>query len=175
MAEELKSTKEASANTNDPSYVCPLEHGMSPEEAAQLKAAQEEAEEQRNEAMFAKKEVEDLKRELWEARREKQRLESIGSEDVVVLEGQVEELKGISEDLNMEIKRLNDVVEQKEDELVLPSFLTWVNYRMCCRINWPKRRTRWRSWKLETSVLQMMTSSVNNSRQVKARSRFSTR
>ena len=120
MAEELKSTKEASANTNDPSYVCPLDHGMSSEEVAQLKAAQEEAEEQRNEAMFAKKEVEDLKRELWEARREKQRLESLGTDDVVALEAQVEELKGLNEDLDLENKRLNETVDQKEDELVLP-------------------------------------------------------
>ena len=122
MAEELKSTKEASANVNDPSYVCPLDHGMSPDEAATLKAAQEEAEEQRNEAMFAKKEVEDLKRELWEARREKQRLENLGTEDVVALEAQVEELKGVNEDLDMENKRLSQEVEQKEDELVLSLF-----------------------------------------------------
>jgi len=93
---------------------------MSPDEAATLKAAQEEAEEQRNEAMFAKKEVEDLQRELWEARREKQRLESLGTDDVVALEAQVEELKGLNEDLDLENKRLNETVDQKEDELVLP-------------------------------------------------------
>ena len=173
MAEELKSTKEASESTNDPSYVCPLEHGMSPEEVAQLKAAQEEAEEQRNEAMFAKKEIEDLKRELWEARREKQRLESLGSEDVVALEAQVEELKGMNDDLDLENKRLNEAVEQKEDELVFPLLLTWVNCRICCRINWRMRRGRWRNWKPEGSVLQMMTSLVNNLQRAKAKSRFS--
>ena len=135
MAEELKSTKEASANTNDPSFVCPLDHGMSAEEAAQLKAAQEEAEEQRNEAMFAKKEVEDLKRELREARRETQRLESLGTEDMVALEAEVAELKGLNGDLDLENKRLSEAVEQKEDELVIIFRVSRVNARMCCRIN----------------------------------------
>ena len=64
MAEEIKTTKSAS----DPSFVCPLEHGMSEEEADQLRQAQEEAEENRNEVMFAKKEIEDLKREEYQNR-----------------------------------------------------------------------------------------------------------
>ncbi len=79
MAEEIKTTK----NSTDPSFVCPLDHGMSEEEAALLKHAQEEAEENKNELMFAKKEIEDLKRELWESQRERKRLEDQGAgEDV---------------------------------------------------------------------------------------------
>jgi hypothetical protein len=114
MAEEIKTTKSAS----DPSFVCPLEHGMSEEEAAQLRQAQEEAEENKNEVMFAKKEIEDLKRELWEARREKQKLESEGPEDVAVLEAQVEELRGVNEDLDLENKKLQEEIGQKDDEIV---------------------------------------------------------
>jgi len=114
MAEEIKHTK----NSTDPSFVCPLEHGMSEEEAALLKQAQEEAEENKNEAMFARKEVEDLKRELWEATREKNRLETEGSEDVVALEAQVEELRGTNEDLDSEVKTLKNDVEMKDEEIV---------------------------------------------------------
>jgi phage-related minor tail protein len=114
MAEELKATK----NTTDPSFVCPLEHGMSEEEAALLRQAQEEAEENKNEIMFAKKEVEDLKRELWETKREVQALENESPEDVAALESQVEELKGINEDLDMDNKTLKDQVGQKDDEIV---------------------------------------------------------
>jgi len=47
-------------------------------------------------------------------------LESLGTDDVVALEAQVEELKGLNEDLDLENKRLNETVDQKEDELVLP-------------------------------------------------------
>lgn len=119
MAEEIKTTKSAS----DPSFVCPLEHGMSEEEADQLRQAQEEAEENRNEVMFAKKEIEDLKRELWEARREKQKLENEGPEDVAALETQVEELKGANEDLDLENKKLQEEIGQKDDEIVSFLFL----------------------------------------------------
>jgi phage host-nuclease inhibitor protein Gam len=114
MAEEIKNTK----NSTDSTFVCPLEHGMSEQEAALLKQAQEEAEENKNEAMFAKKEVEDLKRELWEATRENNRLETEGSEDVVALEAQVEELRGINEDLDSEVKTLKNDVEMKDEEIV---------------------------------------------------------
>jgi phage host-nuclease inhibitor protein Gam len=114
MAEEIKNTK----NSTDSTFVCPLEHGMSEQEAALLKQAQEEAEENKNEAMFAKKEVEDLKRELWEVTREKNRLETEGSEDVVALEAQVEELRGINEDLDSEVKTLKNDVEMKDEEIV---------------------------------------------------------
>ena len=116
MAEEVKATKSSS----DPSFVCPLEHGMSEEEAAILKQAQEEAEDNKNEVMFAKKEIEDLKRELWEARREKQRLEEHGPEEVETLESQVEELKGQNEDLDMENKKFKMEIDQKDDEIVQP-------------------------------------------------------
>lgn len=119
MAEEIKTTKSAS----DPSFVCPLEHGMSEEEADQLRQAQEEAEENRNEVMFAKKEIEDLKRELWEARREKQKLENEGPEDVAALETQLEELKGANEDLDLENKKLQEEIGQKDDEIVSFPFL----------------------------------------------------
>jgi phage host-nuclease inhibitor protein Gam len=114
MAEEIKATK----NSTDPSFVCPLEHGMSEEEVALLRQAQEEAEENKNEVMFAKKEVEDLKRELWETKREVQALENESPEDVAALESQVEELKGINEDLDMDNKTLKDQVGQKDDEIV---------------------------------------------------------
>jgi hypothetical protein len=117
MAEEIKHTK----NSSDPSFVCPLEHGMSEEEAAVLKQAQEEAEEQKNEAMFAKKEAEDLKRELWETTKEKTRLETEGSDDIVALEAQVDELKGINEELDSEIKTLKNEIELKDEEIVLPT------------------------------------------------------
>lgn len=116
MAEEVKATKSSS----DPSFVCPLEHGMSEEEAAQLKQAQEEAEDNKNEIMFAQKEIEDLKRELWDAKRERQRLEQEGPEDVVALEAQVEELKGVNEDLDLENKKFKEEVDQKDDEIVYP-------------------------------------------------------
>jgi predicted nucleic acid-binding Zn-ribbon protein len=116
MAEEVKTTKSA----NDPSFVCPLEHGMSETEAAALKQAQEEAEDNKNEVMFAKKEIEDLKRELWEARREKQRLEEEGPDDVVALENQVEELKGVNEDLDLDVKKFREEIDQKDDEIVCP-------------------------------------------------------
>ena len=120
MAEELKQAKETTGD--QASFVCPLEHGMSDEEAAQLKRAQEEAEDARNEAMFSKQEIEDLKRELWEVKREKKQLEEEaeggGAEDVAVLEGQIEELRGLNEDLDLEIKGLREDVEQKNDELV---------------------------------------------------------
>lgn len=119
MAEEIKHTK----NTTDPSFVCPLEHGMSEEEAALLKQAQEEAEENKNEVMFAKKEVEDLKRELWETTREKNRLETEGTDDVVALEAQVEEFRGINEDLNSEIKTLKNEIELKDEEIVHPNLI----------------------------------------------------
>jgi len=120
MAEEIKQAKE---NTGDPaSFVCPLEHGMSDEEAAELKRAQEEAEDARNEAMFAKQEIEDLKRELWDVKQEKKQLEEAAeggdTEDVAVLEGQIEELRGLNEDLDLELKGLREEVEQKNDELV---------------------------------------------------------
>jgi len=124
MAEEIKQTKE---NTGDPaSFVCPLDHGMSDEQAADFKRAQEEAEDARNEAMFAKQEVEELKRELWEVKREKKQLEEegAGGEDVAVLEGQIEELRGVNDDLDLEIKGLREEVEQKNDELVLTH--SWV-------------------------------------------------
>lgn len=124
MAEEIKQTKE---NTGDPaSFVCPLDHGMSDEQAAEFKRAQEEAEDARNEAMFAKQEVEELKRELWEVKREKKQLEEegAGGEDVAVLEGQIEELRGVNDDLDLEIKGLREEVEQKNDELVLTH--SWV-------------------------------------------------
>ena len=115
MAEEIKTTK----ISTDPSFVCPLDHGMSEEEAAKLKQAQEQAEEDKNELMFTKGEIEDLKRELWESERERKKLEDQGSgEDVGLLEAQVEELKGINEDLDQEVKTLKDQMEQKEDELV---------------------------------------------------------
>jgi predicted transglutaminase-like cysteine proteinase len=97
---------------------------MSEEEAAMLKQAQDEAEENKNEVMFAKKEIEDLKRELWECQREKKMLEDQGpGEDVGLLEAQVEELRGINEDLDLEVKALKDQVEQKEDELVVTLFV----------------------------------------------------
>ena len=124
MAEEIKQTKE---NTGDPaSFVCPLDHGMSDEQAADFKRAQEEADDARNEAMFAKQEVEELKRELWEVKREKKQLEEegAGGEDVAVLEGQIEELRGVNDDLDLEIKGLREEVEQKNDELVLTH--SWV-------------------------------------------------
>jgi chromosome segregation ATPase len=114
MAEEIKATK----NSTDPSFVCPLDHGMSEEEAALLRQAQEEAEENKNEVMFAKKELDDLKRELWEAKREIQSLENGNPEDVAALESQVEELKGVNEDLDMEVKTLKEEVGQKDDEIV---------------------------------------------------------
>ena len=120
MAEELKQAKETTGD--QASFVCPLEHGMSDEEAAQLKRAQEEAEDARNEAMFSKQEIEDLKRELWEVKREKKQLEETAeggsAEDVAVLEGQIEELRGLNEDLDLEIKGLREDVEHKNDELV---------------------------------------------------------
>jgi len=114
MAEEIKATK--NNPSGDPSIACPLEHGMSEEEAAMLKAAQEEAEENKNEVMFAKKEVEELKRELWETRRQKQKLEE--QADVAVWEKQVDELKGVNEDLQLEVGTLKEQVELKEEELV---------------------------------------------------------
>ena len=114
MAEEIKTAK----NTTDPSFVCPLDHGMSEEEAAMLKQIQEEAEENKNEVMFAKKEIEDLKSELWKSERERKLLEDQGPDDVGLLETQIEELRGINEDLNLEVNTLKDQVEQKEDELV---------------------------------------------------------
>jgi uncharacterized protein (DUF3084 family) len=118
MAEEIKSTKSSS----DPSFVCPLEHGMSEEEAALLKQAQEEAEENRNEVMFAKKEIEDLKREVYEIKREKQILERERPGDVGVLEEEVEKWKDANEDLNLEINSLKEQVDQKDDELVIPNY-----------------------------------------------------
>jgi predicted nucleic acid-binding Zn-ribbon protein len=149
MAEEIKTTKSAS----DPSFVCPLEHGMSEEEAAQLRQAQEEAEENKNEVMFAKKEIEDLKRELWEARREKQKLESEGPEDVAALEAQVEELRGVNEDLDLENKKLQEEIGQKDDEIV-SLFPCTVNNRIFFKINWRRRRRSWSNWNL-VEVLQM--------------------
>jgi DNA repair exonuclease SbcCD ATPase subunit len=119
MAEEIKATK----NTTDPSFVCQLDHGMSEEEAAQLRSAQEEAEEYKNEAMFAKQEIEELKRELWEVKREKQELESSSPDDVIHLENQVEQLKGQNEDLDLENKTLKQEIEQREDEIVCPSHI----------------------------------------------------
>lgn len=116
MAEEIKATK----NSTDPSFVCHLDHGMSEEEAAALKQAQEEAEENKNEVMFAQKEIEELKRELWETQRENQKLEDEGPEDVAQLEAQIEELKGVNEDLGLEVKTLREEVEQKNDEIVYP-------------------------------------------------------
>ena len=131
MAEEIKTTK----NSTDPSFVCPLDHGMSEEEAALLKQAQEEAEESKNEVMFVKKEIEDLKRELWESQRERKKLEDQGpGEDVGILEGQVEELRGINEDLDLEVKTLKDQIEQKDDELVV-SCLCVSDFRICCKNN----------------------------------------
>lgn len=120
---------------------------MSEEEAAQLRQAQEEAEENKNEVMFAKKEIEDLKRELWEARREKQKLESEGPEDVAVLEAQVEELRGVNEDLDLENKKLQEEIGQKDDEIVAP-FLYYVDNRIFFKISWPRRRGSWRKWGL---------------------------
>ena len=117
MAEEIKQTK----NSSDPSFVCPLEHGMSEEEAALLKQAQEEAEEQKNEAMFAKQEVEELKKELWETKKEMTKLETEGSDDVVALEAQVDELKGINEELDSEVKTLKNEIELKDEEIVMPT------------------------------------------------------
>jgi predicted nucleic acid-binding Zn-ribbon protein len=117
MAEEIKATK----NSTDPSFVCHLDHGMSEEEAAALKQAQEEADEYKNEVMFAKREIEELKGELWETQMEKQKLENEGPEDVAQLEAQIEELKGVNEDLDMEVKTLREEVEQKNDEIVCPS------------------------------------------------------
>jgi predicted nucleic acid-binding Zn-ribbon protein len=132
MAEEIKQAKE---NTGDPtSFVCPLDHGMSDEEAAELKRAQEEAEDARNEVMFAKQEIEDLKRELWEVKRVKKELEEEvergSGENVSALEGQIEELRGVNEDLDLEVKGLREEVEQKNDELVcqLPPFHGDVNW-----------------------------------------------
>lgn len=151
MAEEIKTTKSAS----DPSFVCPLEHGMSEEEAAQLRQAQEEAEDNKNEVMFAKKEVEDLKRELWEARREKQKLESEGPEDVAALEAQVEELRGVNEDLDLENKKLQEEIGQKDDEIVF-LFPCKFNVRIFFKINWRRRRGSWRNWSL-VEVPQMTT------------------
>lgn len=130
MAEEIKATK----NSTDPSFVCTLDHGMSEEEAAQLRQAQEDAEENKNEVMFAKQEIEDLKRELWEVKREKKELEESSPEDVVHLEGQVEELKGLNEDLDLENKTLKQEIEQKDDEIVW-LFFCLTNVRISCKIN----------------------------------------
>jgi phage host-nuclease inhibitor protein Gam len=157
MAEEIKATK----HSTDPSFVCPLDHGMSEEEAALLKQAQEEAEEARDEAMFAKKEVEDLKRELWETRKEKQRLENEGGDDVAELEKEIEELKGINEDFDLENKQLKEQIEQKEDELV-SHFFGSAKFRMFCRINWRMRRRKLLHWSRKVSV-QLTTMSWLNS------------
>ena len=103
---------------------------MSEEEAALLKEAQEEADIQRNEAMFAQREVEALKEELRLVKIDKQKLEQEGSpEDVVALEGQIEELRGLNEDLDMENKTLKEEIDQKDDELVpLPTPLPFDNF-----------------------------------------------
>ena len=161
MAEEIKATKHSA----DPSFVCPLDHGMSEEEAALLKQAQEEAEEARDEAMFAKKEAEDLKRELWEVRKEKQRLENDGGEDVAALEKEIEELKGVNEDLDLENKQLKEQIEQKEDELVLHIFGS-SKYRMFCRINWRTRRRELIHWSRRVSAQLTMMSWLNNWKRV---------
>lgn len=147
MAEEIKQAKE---NTGDPaSFVCPLDHGMSDEEAAEFRRAQEEAEEARNEAMFAKQEVDDLKRELWDVKVEKRQLEEAAAggngEDVDMLEGQIEELRGLNEDLDSEVKGLREEVEQKNDELVSGPRLhltVLIGFRMCCKINWRKKNKK---------------------------------
>lgn len=161
MAEEIKATK----HSTDPSFVCPLDHGMSEEEAALLKQAQEEAEEARDNAMFAKKEVEDLKRELWEVRKEKQRLENDGGEDVAALEKEIEDMKGINEDLDLENKQLKEQIEQKEDELVSHSFGS-SKFRMFCRINWQTRRGELLHWSRRVSAQLTMMSWLNNWKRV---------
>ena len=157
MAEELKATK--SSAEAEGSFVCPLEHGMSEDEAAQLKAAQDEAEEQKNEAMFIRKELEDLKRELWETKREKQVLES--GADAERLEAQIEDWKGRVEDANMEIANLKEQIDMKDEELVY-SFLGYTDFRMCCRINWLMRRKRWKNWKVEDPMPPTMTTWPSN-------------
>ena len=148
---------------------------MSEEEIAMLKQAQEEAEENKNEVMFAKKEIEELKRELWECQREKKKLEDQGpGEDVGLLEAQVDELKGINEDLDLEVKTLKDQVEQKEDELVV-SCLHVSDFRICCKNSWWRKSRKLWNWKLDQLDVLMRMSWQSRWRTVDRKSRLSTR
>lgn len=170
MAEEIKNTR----NSTDPSFVCPLEHGMSEEEAAMLRAAQDEAEEYKNEVMFAKQEIENLKRELWEVKREKQELENSSPEDIVHLENQIDELKGQKEDLEMENNNLKEEVGQKDDEIVLLLF-NIAYFRIFCKIDLPNSKRKLRTSNLEESAQQMTMNWLSNCRNLRRKSDISTR
>jgi chromosome segregation ATPase len=125
MAEELKATKDSAENEG--SFVCPLDHGMSEAEAAQLRAALEEAEEMKNEAMFAKQENEELRNEVEELQKEVER------------GGDVDEWKGKVDDADMEIANLKEQIDLKDEELVSSHSNITLISRMCCKINWPTR------------------------------------